>query len=62
MLILQRFVLRAKVWVCLHGRRVGHRMFAFRVGRIEAVCAFDAAVQGVTSPSPRVFAGRILSR
>jgi len=53
-LILQRFVLRAGLWGSLRGRRVGRRMFAFRVGRIEVVCAVYAAAQGTISPSPRV--------
>lgn len=61
-LILQRFVLRAGLWGSLRGRRFGRRMFAFRVGRIEVVCAVYAAAQGAISPSPRVPAGRILSR
>jgi len=60
--ILQSLVLRAGLLGSLRGRRVGRRMFAFRVGRIEVVFAVCAAAQGAISPSPRVPAGRILSR
>jgi hypothetical protein len=38
---------------------LGRRMFAFRFGWIEVVCAIFAAFVGAISPSPRVPAGRI---
>jgi len=60
-LISQHLNLRAGLWGSLRGRRDGRRMFAFRVGWIEVVCAVVAAVLGAISPSPRVPAGRILS-
>jgi len=61
-LISLRFILRAGLFGSLRGRRMGRRMFAFRVGWIEVVCAVFAAALGAISPSPRVPAGRMLSR
>lgn len=58
-LISLRFILRAGLFGSLRGHRMGRRMFAFRVGRIEVVCAVFAAVVGAISPSPCVPAGRI---
>ena len=57
-----RFILRAGLCGSLRGHRAGCRMFAFRVGWIEVVCAVFAAVSGTISPAPRVPAGRILLR
>lgn len=52
-------MLRVGLRGSLRGRRVGRRMFAFRVWQVVVVCAVFAAAVGAIVPSPRVPAGRI---